>query len=152
MERWVKARQEIKTFFFNCLLYFPQPPTKNLKRSERYFSGSSEALGSSLRPGGVKHLLKWWLNLCFRHLTRNSLVAWWIRIRLPTQGTWIRSLVKEDSTCCGATKPVCHNYWAHTLEPMNHNYWACMPHSWAHMPRACALPREQPPHWEAHAP
>ena len=21
--------------------------------------------------------------------------------------------VREDPTCCGATKPVCHNYWAH---------------------------------------
>ena len=149
MERWVKARQEIKTFFFNCLLYIPQPPTKNLKRSERYFSGSSEALGSNLRPGGVKHLLKWWLNLCFRHLTRNSLVARWIRSRLPTQGTWVRSLVKEDSTCCGATKPQLLSPRSRAYEPQ---LLTCMPHSWAHMPRACALPQEQPPHWEAHAP
>ena len=26
----------------------------------------------------------------------------------------------------GATKPVCHNYWAHTLEPVSCNYWACV--------------------------
>ena len=25
------------------------------------------------------------------------------------QGTWVQSLVWEDTTCCGATKPVCRN-------------------------------------------
>ena len=42
------------------------------------------------------------------------------------QGTWVRALVREDPTCRGATKPVCHNYWACALEPASHNYWACM--------------------------
>lgn len=41
---------------------------------------------------------------------RASLMAQWIRICLPVHGTQVRSLVQEDSTCCGATKPVCHNY------------------------------------------
>ena len=41
-----------------------------------------------------------------------SLVEQWLRIRLPVQGTWVRALVREDPTCCGATKPVCHDYWA----------------------------------------
>ena len=35
-----------------------------------------------------------------------SLVIQWIRIRLPMQGTQVRSLVQEDSTCLGATKPL----------------------------------------------
>ena len=39
-----------------------------------------------------------------------SLVAQWLRIRLPMQGTWVRALVWEDTTCLGAAKPVCHNY------------------------------------------
>ena len=39
-----------------------------------------------------------------------SLVSQWLRIRLPMQGTRIRALVREDPTCCGATKPVSHNY------------------------------------------
>ena len=39
-----------------------------------------------------------------------SLVAQWLRIHLPMQGTWLRSLVQEDPTCRGATKPVRHNY------------------------------------------
>ena len=39
-----------------------------------------------------------------------SLVAQLLRIHLPMQGTRVRSLVQEDPTCCGATKPVRHNY------------------------------------------
>ena len=41
-----------------------------------------------------------------------SLVAQWLRIRLPMQGTRVRALVWEDPTCRGATGPVNHNYWA----------------------------------------
>ena len=44
-----------------------------------------------------------------------SLVAQWLRICLPVQGTWVWALVLEDSACCGATKPLCHNYWACSL-------------------------------------
>ena len=33
-------------------------------------------------------------------------------ICLPMYQTLVWSLVQEDSTCHGATKPVCHNYWA----------------------------------------
>ena len=39
-----------------------------------------------------------------------SLVAQWLRICLPMQGTWVQALVWEDPTCHGATKPVRHNY------------------------------------------
>ena len=31
-------------------------------------------------------------------------MAQWLRIRLPMQGTRVRSLVREDPTCRGATK------------------------------------------------
>ena len=51
----------------------------------------------------------------------------WLRICLPLQGTWVQSLVQEDSSCCGAPKLMCHNH------------------------RACALQQEKPPQ-EAHAP
>ena len=40
----------------------------------------------------------------------NLLVAQWLRIRLPMQGTRVQALVWEDPTCRGATKPVRHNY------------------------------------------
>ena len=39
-----------------------------------------------------------------------SLVAQWLRICLPMQGTQVRALVWEDPTCHGATGPVSHNY------------------------------------------
>ena len=55
---------------------------------------------------------------------RASLVAQWLRIHLPMQGTWVRALVQEDPTCRGANKPVCHNYWVCALEPASYNYWA----------------------------
>ena len=63
------------------------------------------------------------------HTNGTSLVAQWIRICLPIQGTQVRALVREDPTCRGATNPVCHNYWAHVLQllkparlkPMLHN-------------------------------
>ena len=63
-----------------------------------------------------------WLYLkkCFGTL----LVAQWLRICLPMQATRVRALLWEDPTCCGATKPVRHNYWACALEPTSHNYWS----------------------------
>ena len=46
----------------------------------------------------------------FKNKQRASLVAQWLRIRLPMQGTRVRALVLEDPTSRGATKPMCHNY------------------------------------------
>ena len=53
-----------------------------------------------------------------------SLVAQWLRIRLPMQGTRVQALVREVPTCRGPTKPVCHNYWACAPEPVSHNSWS----------------------------
>ena len=39
-----------------------------------------------------------------------SLVAQWLRIRLPMQGSRVQALVWEDPTCRGASKSVRHNY------------------------------------------
>ena len=57
-------------------------------------------------------------------LGQASLVVQWLRICLTMQGTQVQSLVWEDLTCHGATKPMHHNHWASTLEPSSHNYWA----------------------------
>ena len=43
-------------------------------------------------------------------LSGASLVAQWLGILLPIQGTRVRALVREDPTCHGATNPVRHNY------------------------------------------
>ena len=68
---------------------------------------------------------------CFliKRYWRTSLVVQWLRIRLPMQETQVQSLVWEDHTCHGATKPVSHSYRAHMLqqlklarlEPVLHN-------------------------------
>ena len=76
------------------------------------------------------------------------------------QETQVPSLVREDPTCHGATKPIHHNYWAHTLEPVSHNCWArepqllslCATTTEARTPRAHALQQEKPPQWETRAP
>ena len=39
-----------------------------------------------------------------------SLVAQWLGICLPVQGTRVRALVREDPTCRGANGPMSHNY------------------------------------------
>ena len=62
-------------------------------------------------------------------LMRAFFMVQWLRIHLPMQGTWVWSLF-QDSTCPGASKPVCHNYWVH-------------------FPRAHAPQQEEP--WEAWA-
>ena len=90
-----------------------------------------------------------------------SLVAQWLRICLPMQGTRVRSLVWEDPTCLGAAKPVHHNYWACALEPVSHNYWARMPqllkpaHPRAHAPQREATAMRSPrtaTHTSPHSP
>ena len=45
-----------------------------------------------------------------KRMKRTSLVVQWLRICLPMQGTQVRTLVREDPTCRGATKPVRRNY------------------------------------------
>ena len=40
----------------------------------------------------------------------------------PMQGTWIRFLVWEHSTCCQTARPMLHTYWSlHALGPSSHN-------------------------------
>ena len=40
---------------------------------------------------------------------------------LPVQGTWVHSLVQEDSICLRTTKPMFHNRRSHCNEkPMHH--------------------------------
>ena len=48
----------------------------------------------------------WWPGPQERREPEASPVARWWRVRLPTQGTWVRSLVREDPPRPGATKPM----------------------------------------------
>ena len=62
-----------------------------------------------------------------RFQTWTSLVVQQLRIRLPTQKTWVRSLVQGDSTRCGTSKPMGHNHWPCALETMRSNCWNSRP-------------------------
>ena len=138
----------------------------NQKWPMKYSSwASSQGVISGLQEELWKHAKK-------ETHTETYLVAQWLRPCPPIQGTWVRAVVWDDPTYCGATKPVRHDYWACALESTSHNYWACAPQllslrSRAHepqllsphattteacVPRAHAPQQEKPPEWEAHAP
>ena len=40
------------------------------------------------------------------------------------KGTWVWYLVQEDSTCCRATKPMLHSYWACATTAEAHEPWS----------------------------
>ena len=76
-----------------------------------------------------------------------SLVAHWLRIRLPMQGTCVRALVREGPACCGATKPI-HAPQLLSLCSRAREPQLLSPHATtteAHVPRACALQQEKLP-------
>ena len=52
-------------------------------------------------------------------------MAQWSGIRQPVQETPVPSPIREDPTCCRATKPGSHNYGVCALEPGSHNYGVC---------------------------
>ena len=64
-----------------------------------------------------------------------SLVAQWWRICLPMQETQVQSLIQEDPTHCGATKPMQRSCWACALEPGSRSCWAHALRCWS----LCAL-------------
>ena len=85
----------------------PSLGVKGEVRAREMDSGETGRLGEGVLPGaGVSREKR-------SHQKSGSpasLVAQWLRIRLPMQGTRVRALVWEDPTCRGATKPVRHNY------------------------------------------
>ena len=61
------------------------------------------------------------------HLLTYSILGlpWWLSGEESTCQCRIHwSLIRENLTSLGATKPKCHNYWTCALEPRSHNYWA----------------------------
>ena len=49
-----------------------------------------------------------------------SLEVHWVSFHLSVQGTKVQSLVWEDPTRCGATKPERYNYWSPCTESPQH--------------------------------
>ena len=75
-----------------------------------------------------------------------------VRYLPAKQDTRVQSLIQEDSTCHGATKTVCHNYWECALEPRSCDYRAQVLQllKLTH-PKARALQQDKPPQREAQA-
>ena len=143
---WVQKHLQIISII---QVYFSK--SKGCAKSQWKIEGGTETLGNRVITGSLGA----------------SLVVQWLRIHLPMQGTQVKSLVREDPTCRGTTKPVHHSYWACTLEPTLRNYW--VPVLQLLKPtccRACVLqllssraattearaPRAHALQWEAHAP
>ena len=66
-------------------------------------------------------------NFLFHTTLRTSLVVQWLSNHLPMQGTWVQSLVRENPVCCGAAKPMHHNYWIYALQQDKPPQAACAP-------------------------
>ena len=77
---------------------------------------------------------------------------------LPMQGTQAQPLVWELATCCGATKPMSHNYWALVMQLLKsahlraHELPLLSSPATATEPcalTACALQQQEPRQWKA---
>ena len=68
-------------------------------------------------------------------------VVQWLGTHLARLGTPVWSLVWENPTHCGATKPISPNYWAHVLPLLTS---VCLVF--------CTPQQEKPPQWEARTP
>lgn len=71
--------------------------------------GYSHLLSSKSFPSHSQLIISWWQKWSGKNF-RTLLVVQWLIVRLPMQDTQIWSLVQEEPTCGGATKPTCHSY------------------------------------------
>ena len=126
----------IKHQVLDMVIFFPRLPPEVAARLE-----SRE--GSIVREDGTPSELR---RVGYGFGT--SLVVPWLRTCLPMQGTWVRSLFWEDSTCHRATKPAHLNYWACALEPGRHNRWAHVLQLLSPCILEPVLPNQRSPHNE----
>ena len=107
-----------------CILFF-----RNVKENDIFRWMKTERICQQQNTEKIMAKGSLWIR---KEIIGTSLVAEWLRIRLPMQRTGVRALVREDPTCRGATKPVHRNYWAWALEPTCHNYWSpCTQSPWS---------------------
>ena len=66
------------------------------------------------------------------------------------QGTSVRSLVWEDATCHGATKPVSHKYWACALRAQEPQLLSAPAATTEAHVTGAHTAQEKPLQWEAH--
>ncbi|KAJ8791263.1 hypothetical protein J1605_020703 [Eschrichtius robustus] len=81
---------------------------KEASAGREFASEEQETRGLDAKAG-PSHAC-WVTPACIKWGLWTSLVAQWLRIRLPMQGARVQTLVQEDPTCHGAIKPLRHNY------------------------------------------
>ena len=85
-----------------------------LTRVLRPFNGertvfSTNGAGETGYPHTQKKEVEPLSNTVYKNYLRASLVAQWLRVCLPMQGTRVPALVWEDPACRAADGPVVHN-------------------------------------------
>ena len=88
---------------------FPNPTRRRCAPLTCFQSRKSRSVWGNVKKTRVPELLRG-NNLSTEDRQGASLVAQWLQIRLPMQGTRVRALVQEDPTYRRATKLLCHNY------------------------------------------
>ena len=106
------------------------------ERNVPYIDGSSSYTNIYTSQNSTEKILLYWNPTS--DFPRGPVVQW-LRIHLSVWGTWVWSLVWEDSTSHEATNPLFHSYWAHALEPTDRNYWSSS--AWS----LCSTTEERPP-------
>ena len=120
---WSKSEREkqgsyINTHMWNIEKWYRWTSLEGRNRDTDVENKRVDTKGRKWRGGGGGGGMNWgigidmYTQICIKYITWASLVAQWLRICLPMQGTQVRALVWEDPTCRGATKPVSHSYWA----------------------------------------
>ena len=119
----VKSLSRVRLFATSWTAAYQAPPSMEFSRQEYWSGVPLPSLKCCI--GAVKfHFTNHSRKNC-----RTSLVVQWLAICLPMPGTWVWSLIWEDSTCLGTTEHVCHSPEPARCEPV--------------------LCNEKPPQWEA---
>ena len=87
-----------------------------------------------------RNLFQRYMDQKYKSTYGTSLVVQGLRICLSEQGMWVQSLIWEDSTCRGITKPMHCN-----CEPRSHNWKPVHSRAWAPQ-------KEKSPRWETRSP
>ena len=106
---------------FSLLQWSRTEPTISLRYACTFKLWGKE-LDANLKNVFFKILLETCKQNSLKTTCRASLVAQWLRVHLPMQGTRVPALVREDLTCHGAAGTLHHSCWACALEPTSHSY------------------------------